>query len=88
MATHIRDITVELRRESKVKAQAHKAENDKGILDLIETNITYILRLSQLYDHEDPPIWKELAGGPQHKHLTTLKWDLDDITCRLSSPWP
>ena len=79
VATHSREVAVKLRRDRESKAQSCKADDDKGIPYLMGDNLTYLLPLGQVSYHEEiPPIWKELEGGPNCQHLTTLQREIND----------
>ena len=45
IATHIREIGVEMRQDREAKAQSRKGYEEKGVLDLLGTNLTYLLCL-------------------------------------------
>ena len=49
--------------DKEAKAQARKEDDKKGVPDLLVTNLTYLLRLGQVSEHETLSlIWKELVG--------------------------
>ena len=76
---------MELGQDRKAKALACKADDEKGIPDLLGSNITYVLCLWQVVAHKDlPPIWKDLVESPKCQHLVTLQMALDDTACCLS----
>ena len=43
IATHIRVVMVEMRRDREAKALAYMADKEKGILYLLGLNLTYLL---------------------------------------------
>ena len=51
IATHIREVAVELSRNKEEKSLSHKADKEKGILDLLGSNLTYLLHLGQVATH-------------------------------------
>ena len=76
---------LKLRQDRGAKALARKADDKKGVPDLLWTNLTYLLYLGQVSAHEDlPPICKELSEAPKREHLTTLQRALDYTSHRLS----
>ena len=56
IVTHIGETTVELRQDRKAKALACKANDEKGIPDLLRSNLTYRLHLGQADNYEDPQL--------------------------------
>ena len=59
--------------------QVREQADNKGLPEFMGKNMTYILCLSQVAEHESlPPVWEELADAPKRKHLTTLKSAFDD----------
>ena len=53
IATHIGEVVVEMRRYRKVKVLAHKADKEKGVMYLLGSNLTYLLRLGLIPAHAD-----------------------------------
>ena len=84
IATHIGEVTVKMRRDIEVKVQSHNVYDEKGVLCLLGTNLTYTLCIRQVSAHEYlPPIWKDIAGGPKRQHMKRLQKALDDTACFL-----
>ena len=58
---------------------------NKGIPDLLGTNLTYLLRLGQFSSHKYlPSIWKGIVETPKCQHLTTIQRVIDDTVCCLN----
>ena len=82
ITTHVREVTVEMRMDREAKAVSRQVDIENRVLDLLGSNLTYLLHLIQVASHEDlSPVWKELAGGLKHQHLTRA---LDDTAQHLS----
>ena len=84
IATHIGEVAVEMRRDRKAEALAHKVDVEKGIPELLGYNFTYLLRLGQVAALKDTPAWKEPTRAPKHQHMMTLQKDLGNISHCLS----
>ena len=83
--THIREVAVEIRRDKEAKALARQAVEEKGVPDLLGSNLTYLLLLRQVAAHEDlSTMWKELLGSPKCQHMMTLQKAFDNTAQRLS----
>ena len=83
--TNIGEVAVEMRRHREAKSQARKVEEEKGVPDLLGTNMTYLLHLGQVYGYEALlPFYKELTGVPNLHHLKTMQRALDDTAYCLS----
>ena len=83
VTSHIGEAMVELRKDRYAKALARKADKEKGVLNLLGSNLTDLLRLGQVAAHEDtPPVWKELTMALKHQQLTTLQRAFNDTDCR------
>ena len=83
--THIWEVAIKMRKDREAKVQDHKSDDEKGIPNLLGTNLTYLLHLGQISAHEDLlPIRKELVGGPNRQYLTTLQRALKNTSLRLS----
>ena len=86
IATHIGEVAVKLRQDRESKAQACKADDKKGIMELMGNNLTYLLRFGQVSAHEDlPPLCRDLAGSPKLQNLTRLQRLLKDMDHHLIS---
>ena len=54
--------------------------DSKGVSDLLGKNLSYLLRLCQVADHNLLlPVWKELSDSPKRQQLTTLHHIFDDM---------
>ena len=51
IANHIGEVAVELRRDREAKKQSRKVDEEKGVPDLLGTNMTYLLSLDQVSKH-------------------------------------
>ena len=55
-----------MRRDREAKSQSRKADKYKGVPDLLVTNLTYLLRLVQVFEHEAiPPHMEGACGIPE-----------------------
>ena len=89
IVTHIGDVVVEMSRDIWEEALACQADKEKGIPDLLGSNIICLLRLGRLVAHKYlPPVWNELVKEPKSQHLTTLQRALDNTARRLSARVP
>ena len=85
IATHIEKAAADMRRDRESKALARQTDAEKGVTDLLGSNLAYLLRLSQVADHKDlPTMWKELAGSQNHQHMASIQRDLNDTALNLS----
>ena len=65
IATHIGEAALELRRDREAKVLACKADDEKGIPDLLGYKLIYLLRLGRIATQKyPPPIWKDISGHP------------------------
>ena len=55
IATHIGNVAVGMRRDREAKVLTCQAYAEKGVPDLLGSNLTYLLRLSHVGAHEDLP---------------------------------
>ena len=51
ISTLIREVVVAMRRDRESKSLVRKADEEKGIPDLLGSNLTYLFRLGQVADH-------------------------------------
>ena len=63
--THIGEVAVKLQSDRESKAQSRKADDEKGVPDILVTNLTYLLRLGQISEHKDPPPSGRSLRGPR-----------------------
>ena len=56
ITTHIGKVIVEMRKDMEAKALSHQAYKEKGILDLLGSNLPYLLLLGQVAAHENPSV--------------------------------
>ena len=54
-STHIGEVAVKMWQEREVKVQERKAHKYKGLPDILGNNLTYLLHLGQVSEHEAPP---------------------------------
>ena len=55
IATHIGEAALELRRDREAKVLACKADDEKGIPDLLGYKLIYLLRLGRIATQKYPP---------------------------------
>ena len=68
-------------RYRKEKARAMEQAYNKGVPKFLGTNLTYLLRLTQVADHKlIPPVWKALSGASNRHQPTSLQLSLDETT--------
>ena len=85
IATHIGEVTLEMRSYMETKVMTNKSEKEKRKQDLLGSNLIYLPRLSQVATHKDlHPVWKELMRAPKFQHVTTFQRALDDTARRFS----
>ena len=85
MATHIREVAVDMQRDQEEKSQVRKRCVINIFPNLLRKNLTYILRLCQVADHKSlPSVWKVLAYAPKRQQLTTLQRVFNDTAQRMS----
>ena len=85
IVTHIEEVVVKLMQDIEGKALSRKADDKKGIPDLVCSNLVYLIRIGQVATHEDlPPIWKYLKVALKPQHLTTLHRAIDNTAHHLS----
>ena len=74
-----------MRRDREAKAPSLQADAEKGVTDLLRSNLTYLLRLIQVAAQADlPTVWKEIVGPPKRQHLIMLQRALNDTARRLT----
>ena len=85
ITTYIGEVAVEMSRDMEAKYLERQEDKEKGIMDLLGSNLTYLLHLGQVAPNENPhPMWRELVRAPKHQHLTTIQRNLDDIARHLT----
>ena len=58
--------------------------DNKGVAKFLGTNLAYLLRLTQVADHEYLlSAWKSPADAPKRQYLTALQSNFDDMERRL-----
>ena len=56
IATDIGEVAVEMRRDREEKSLALQADKEKGIPDLLGSNLAYLICLGQVAAHKDLPL--------------------------------
>ena len=51
VANHIREVSLEMRRDREVNVLARQVDKENRIPDLLGSNLTYLFRLGQVADH-------------------------------------
>ena len=56
ISTLIREVVVAMRRDRESKSLVRKADKEKGIPDLLGSNLAYLICLGQVAAHKDLPL--------------------------------
>ena len=63
IVTHTGEVAVEMRRDREEKSLALQADKEKGIPDLLGSNLAYLICLGQVAAHKDLPLCGRNSRG-------------------------
>ena len=85
----IREVDIDLRRYREKNARVIEQSKNKGVPYFMGNNLTFLLRLSHIYEHESlPPVWKALASATKYHQLTCLQWEFNNAARWLGACAP
>ena len=86
IATHIKEVAVEMQKELEDKAHVREWPKSKGVPNILGINLAYLLRLYQVVEHVLLlPVLKSLVDASKRQQLKTLQSAFENTTQQRAS---